>query len=413
MSHRFLARSFAAWLIVLSPLNAQTPPDQQAAFALFDECVSKIHSDAYRQEPVPVILSKALHALVEQLGDAYKAQDHDLAALTDDTARTAFQQAVLAIAATPGQRRGLRDLVESAIQAWCKQHDPYTRYTRSEDYKLVQLMNKTSGGGIGMSLLEKDGGFFCYPLPGSSAEAASIKPGDKLLSVDGKPVEGKPLAYIVSLVKSGPPGTEVMLRVERTSGRAQNLKVTRESITTPSVLVEKKITGYVLRVRKFSPALITEARAAVGKLSQGSTLTLDLRGCGGGDLDVGVAFAALFLEPGETIVTLRSRGRPDEVCTATKPREIKVQAITLLQDEGTASAAELLIAALMHSKSNHAVSEGPKTYGKGVFQDTYELRGGGHLALTTGEIIAPQGRGWEGIGLLPSLENRGRIFPKE
>jgi carboxyl-terminal processing protease len=42
-----------------------------------------------------------------------------------------------------------------------------------------------------------------------------------------------------------------------------------------------------------------------------------------------------------------------------------------------------------------------------------ELRGGGHLEITSGELVAPQGMTWDTIGLLPSVDNRGRIFPKD
>lgn len=386
--------------------------DNKAAFSLFKECVQKIHEDAYKQDSVPVIITKALHGLVQQLGEAYNTHDHDLAGLPDGAAQTAFEQEMIDIANTPGQRRGVRDLVETALQAYCKQHDPYTRYIRSEDWKLVQLMNRSTGSGIGMTVNEKGGAFYCFPLPGSPAEAAGLKAGDKLISVDGKPLEGKPLEYIAGVIK-GAPGTEVMLRVEKTFGRAQNVKIVREVINVPGVIIEKKISGVVMRIRKFTKDLLDETRKAVGAMSPGSSLTLDLRGCPGGNLDIAIEFAGLFLEPNEPVVTLRTRARADETRSASKPREISARSIIMIQDEGTASAAEVVIAALIYSPNNRAASQGTKSYGKGVFQTTYDLQGGGHLVLTTGETIAPHGRGWDGTGLVPSIENEGRIFPKD
>ncbi len=397
--------------LALCPLlRATEPTELRAALDLFNECVGKIQANAYHQETKSVILAKALHGLTELLGDTARAYDADLSAMSDEAAQSSFEQALQSIAASPGQRRSPRELVESALQAFCKQHDPYTNYIRADDYKMVQLMNKSTGSGIGMTVHVKAGAFFCHPLPGSTAEAAGIKAGDKLLSVEGKPLEGKPLEYIAGLIK-GEPGTEVMLRVERTFGRSQNVNVIREAITMPSLIVEKRLAGIVLRLRKFSAELMAETRLALSQLSAGSTLTLDLRGCPGGSLEVAVEFANLFLEPDEPIVTLRSHGQPDEVRKATHSREFKAPAIVLLQDEGTASGAELVIAALLHSPHLRAISQGAKTYGKGVIQGTYDLQGGGHLVLTTGEAIAPQGRGWDGIGLLPSLENSGKIFP--
>ena len=392
--------------------HAQTADTASGAFSVFRECVDAIHDNAYKQETKAVIITKALHGLVKVLGANYANQDQDLSSAPDEDAEKTFEQTVQAISEAPGQRRSLRELVETAVDAYCRQHDPYTRYVRSEDFHLVQLMNKNTGSGVGMTVNDRNGQHFCYPLPGSPAEASGIKSGDKLLSVDGKTLEEKPLEYVAGLIK-GAPGTDVMLRVERSFGRAQTIKVVRESFNTPAILVEKKLTGQVLRVRKFNKDLLPQVREAVAGMSPSASLTLDFRGCPGGNLDVSIDFANLFMEPGETIVTLRSRGKADEVHVAKNAREIKAPSIILLQDEGTASAAELVIAALISSQSNRAASQGSKTYGKGVFQNSLTLRGGGLLILTTGEIIAPQGRTWEGIGLLPSLENRGRIFPKD
>lgn len=386
--------------------------DLQSVTAVMKEAVGQIHTLAYRTEPIPVIYTKALRLLLSSLGMEAQAQGKDFTTMIDGAAEAAFMDALQALASAPGQRLSLRDLAEQSLKLYCKQHDPYTRYVEADDVRIAQLMGKASGSGVGMSINEKNGTFLCYPLPGSPAEAAGVKAGDKLLAVDGKSVHEKPLEYLAGLIR-GAPGTEVNLRVEHGFGRAQTVRVTREALTTPTVFVEKKVTGMVLRVRKFSSELLNEARQALGSLSQGGTLTLDLRGCPGGDLDVAIAFTSLFLEQGEPIVTIRTRGKPDEVATATKPREFKPAAIILLQDEGTASGAELVIAALVNSKTARAASQGAKTYGKGVLQTRVELRGGGVLTVTTGELVAPQGRGWDLAGLLPSLENRGRIFPRE
>ena len=398
-----------------APDTSSSDPSEAAPIAaLLHEAVEKIHATAYRTETRAVICTKALHALLAQLGPSVQSFDRDLTMLQDDAAEAELIRILQGVAATPGQRFGLRELAERAIQAWCKQHDPYTRYTRSDDIRLVQLMmSKATGSGVGVTIMEKDNAFQCYPLPGSPAEAGGVVAGDKLLSVDGKPVEGKPLDYVVAAIRGGPPGSEVLLRVAHGFGREQTLRLTRETLTTPSVMVEKKLSGLILRIRKFSKEMPGEARAALAQLSPGASLTIDLRGCPGGSLDRAVEFVGMFLEAGEPIVTVRTRDRADEVINATKPREFKPSSIICLQDGGTASAAELVIAALVNSKTARAASQGPKSYGKGVVQTPIELRGGGQIAITSGELIAPQGQTWDTIGLLPSVENRGRIFPKD
>jgi carboxyl-terminal processing protease len=388
--------------------------DAASITALVHEAVEKIHQNAYRTQPRAVICTQALRALIAQLGENAKVHDRDLSNLQDDAAESQLVGILQAIAATPGQRFGLRELAERALQAWCKQHDPYTRYIRSDDVRLVQLMMaKATGSGVGVTVIDKNNAFYCYPLPGSPAEAGGVVAGDRLISVDGKPLDEKPLDYAIAAIRGGPPGSEVLLRVAHSFGREQTIRLTREALTSPTVLVEKKLSGLIMRVRRFNKDMPAEARTALAQLSPGASLTLDFRGCPGGSLERAVEFAGMFLDQGEPIVAVRTRGRPDEVISATKPREFKPAAIICLQDGGTASAAELVIAALIHSKTARAASQGQKTYGKGVVQNVYELRGGGRLELTTGEMIAPQGLTWDTIGLLPSIDNRGRIFPKD
>lgn len=397
-----------------SPAAAQdlTRADD-TAFDLFNEAADVILQKAYKTEPRPVFLTKTLHALVAKLGETAQGHDPDLSRQSDEEANAAFQKEILALANAPGQRLDTHGLVELGLQLWCRQHDPYTRYTPTEDYMDAKRLSSGAEGGVGMALNERNGEFFCFPLPGSPAEAAGVKSGDKLLSVDGHTAKDRPyLEYIAALIR-GAPGVEVQLRVEHSFGRAQSYRIAREKLGPTSVIMEKKITGIMLRVRRFTGTTVKETRNALADLKPGDTLTLDFRGCEGGQLSAGIEFASLFLEPGEPVVTLRQRGLPDDVRSATQPRAFKPASLSILQDEGTASAAEMVIAALVNSPHAGAVTQGNKSFGKGAVQDVIELKGGGRLLLTTGELISPQGVGWDGIGLLPSLGNHGHIFPKE
>lgn len=89
-----------------------------------------------------------------------------------------------------------------------------------------------------------------------------------------------------------------------------------------------------------------------------------------------------------------------------EPR-LKPGGITILQDAGTASAAEALIAALVETMPRQVVSRGEQSYGKGVAQDEIFLAGGGLLRLTTGMMFGPGGRSWDGTGLRPSFSADG------
>ncbi len=402
----------ASLFFPLLTVRAQEAEAPAIVHKLVREVVTQITTDAYRADSRPVIYTKALAGLVKQLGPAFSAQARDLTALIDEAAEQEFFRTLEGMAAAPGQRLSFRELAERALQEYCKQHDAYTRYTRTDETRLIKNMSQTGSSSVGMSIVEKADGYFCYPLAGSPAEAAGIKPGTKLISVDGKPVQDRPLAYIGALVR-GAPGTEVSLRVEQAFGRAQTVKVTRETLVSPSVIADKRVGGITLRVRKMNKETLSETRAALAGLGPGSTVTINLESCVGGDLDVAEEFAGMFMEPGEHIVTERMRGRPDRVVSAAKPREFKPVAVILVQGEGTASGAELVIAALVNSKSARGTSNGSKTFGKGVMQLGTDLQGGGYLVVTSGELIAPQGRTWDKIGLLPSSANRGRVFERD
>lgn len=409
---RLLLALAASCIAIPRVFSQDATVEAKAAFDIFHEVAEKVAARAYKPESMPVFCTRALHGLVQQLGEAAKPHDRDFSAMSDGAARAGFEKEMLALAALPGQRQGLRDLVESALQAWCRQHDPYTRYIRGTDYAQMRRLAASPGSGVGMSVEEKNGGIFCYPAPGSPAEVAGIKSGDQLLAVEGVDALGKPVQLVGAHIR-GAPGTPVQLRVRHAFGREQTMKIVREPLSTPNVRIETLTTSLRITIRKFNANVVKEVRAALAQAPPGLTLTLDLRGNNGGELEPAVELASIFMEPGETIVTLRERGKPDDVRAAQKPREFKVPAIILNQDEGTASASEMFIAALVGSGSNRAVSRGPKTYGKGVFQTIMELKHGGALILTIGEMIAPQGSTWEGTGLLPSLENQRRIFPKE
>src|SRR5436190_16098845 len=142
--------------------------------------------------------------------------------MSDDAAFAEFEKELRGLAALPGQRRNLRDLVEDAVHAWCLQHDPYTRYIRGAELAQMKRLATSAGSGVGMSLEEKSGGVFCYPTSGSPAELAGVKNGDQLLAVDGFESAGRPMQLVGAMIR-GAPGSVVQLRVRHAFGREQTM----------------------------------------------------------------------------------------------------------------------------------------------------------------------------------------------
>ena len=129
-------------------------------------------------------------------------------------------------------------------------------------------------------------------------------------------------------------------------------------------------------------------------------LVLDLRGNGGGLLEEAVLNASIFLPKGETVVSTDSRSQGHAVYK-TKGDNLPALPIVVLIDRNTASAAEILTAALADDAGAKTV--GTRSYGKGVFQQEMDLSNGGALKLTVGEYFTPNGTNLAGKGIHPDV----------
>jgi len=131
-----------------------------------------------------------------------------------------------------------------------------------------------------------------------------------------------------------------------------------------------------------------------------------LRGNGGGLISEAINVASAFIARGE-IMSAEERGRPVRVYTARGDAIAAAIPLVVLVDQGTASSAEIVTAALQDHARAKVV--GTHTYGKGVFQNTYPLSNGGALDITIGEFFTPNGRNLggggasQGAGITPNV----------
>ncbi len=324
---------------------------------------------------------------------------------TDGAIFDLFEKAVSLIAVAPGHPENVRRIIERAIAGYVRHIDRFGSYNNLAALELLEASDKQSGyTGTGLSLEETpDGRFILFPLPGESGDLAGIIPGDVLFSVDDRPVHGTNRIVVQSWLR-GHAGSETSLVVLR-AGRKLALPVTREIVRPSPIEVREEGIAVGVRIRKFDALTVTEMRELLLRLDPGRDLELDLRGCIGGEFDAGVAVAELLLPKGAEIAHLATGDGEEKPYLSGNSEPYQARSITILQDSGTASASELLIAALLRSAVCPVETKGTPTYGKGSSQIRKVLTSGGLLTLTDSRMYGPDHISWEQGGLAPTVDS--------
>lgn len=295
---------------------------------------------------------------------------------------------------------GSRELTNGSLQGMVRElrlrhRDRFSDYFSPES--LARFNDEIAGrfSGIGLTVTEvKEGLAVEKVFPGSPAEKAGLESGDLIVSVEGNSIAGESSEVSTEKIK-GPEGTEVTIGVKKTAGgKVRELEIERAQISLPNVTskVERvggRTLGYV-RMVSFSEGVHAQLREAVQRVEkQGAEgVVLDLRGNGGGLLEEAVLTASVFLPKDEIVVTTNSRTQGHAVYKTAGDNLPKAPLVVLI-DRNTASAAEILTAALADDAGAKTV--GTRSYGKGVFQQEIGLSNGGALKLTIGEYFTPDG----------------------
>lgn len=316
--------------------------------------------------------------------------------LIEDNYFRSVPQAELTNSSLQGMVRGLRQ----------RYKDRFSEYFSEET--LARFTEEIEGrfSGIGLSVTGVKAGLRVERVfKRSPAEAAGIEVGETIVSVNGRSIAGLSSDEATALIK-GPEGTEVTVGVREKGGKERQVRLTRAEILVPVVskkleTVEGEKLGYV-RLAAFSEGAHGALRGAVRKLQDEGAegLVLDLRSNGGGLLEEAVLSASVFLPEGETVVSTESRTQGEAAYEA-KGGNLPAQPMVVLIDRNTASAAEILTAALADEAGATVV--GKRSFGKGVFQQEIDLSNGGALKLTVGEYFTPDGTNLAGKGIQPDV----------
>ncbi len=295
-------------------------------------------------------------------------------------------------------------LVDGAIKGmFSGLDDPYSQYyTKAEFEKLTQ---QTSGSFVGIGVYisptsDDDLITIISPIAGSPAEKSGIKSGDKILKVDGTVVSAQKSDEAISMIK-GKKGTEVELTIKR-GEQILDLKVKRDEIVSDTVdgkVLEDNI-GYV-KITSFTEHTNKEFEETLATLKQNNIkgLIIDLRDNPGGLLNVCKDIADSLIGEGTIVYTKDNKGNTEYLKS---DKEKLGLPIAVLTNEGSASASEILTAAIVDN--NAGISVGTTTFGKGLVQSVRELKDGTGYKLTTAQYFTPSGEYINGKGIKPTIE---------
>lgn len=298
------------------------------------------------------------------------------------------------------------DLVNGAIKGYVEGlGDDYTEYFTKEEMEEFKTETEGNYFGIGIYMYqnkEDNTVVILTPIEGSPAEKAGILPGDIIKKVDGVEYTGEDFEKISTYIK-GKEGSTVKLEVER-EGKILDFEIERRKIDLypiKSEVLENNI-GYI-NITSFDEDSGKEFKNAYNELNKKGikSLIIDLRNNGGGIVDEALEIADYILEKNATILITKDRDGNEEIEKSTKNPIIKVPIVALV-NENTASASEILTAAL--KENGKATVVGEKTYGKGVIQELITLSDGSGIKITTEEYYTPNRNKINEVGITPDKE---------
>jgi len=288
-------------------------------------------------------------------------------------------------------------------------NDPYSDLLTEAQGKIFEEDLSGSFGGVGIEIGIRKGVLTVIaPLENTPASRAGLKAGDQILAIDGKSTENLSLEEAVMKIR-GEVGTKVVLTIMRESFKEpKDFEIIREKIEVPVVKYEfiQPNIGYI-KINTFISTTLSKFTSALVDLSNkgAQKFILDLRNNPGGYLEVALRMAEIFVPRGKVLVMQETKeGR--NVFRSEGPGVLEKSPIVILVNKGSASASEILAAALR--KHLQAKLIGEKTFGKGTVQQIFKIDGK-LLRLTIAYWLTPDGERIEEKGLEPDIKIKDEI----
>lgn len=292
-------------------------------------------------------------------------------------------------------------LMRTGVDAMLNSLDPYTNYISESDIEGYRYITEGKYNGVGAAFDKTmDFVFITDVFDSSPAQKAGLKPGDKILAVDGKSAVNRSVDEVGDILK-GAAGTDVELTINRPqlngSDKNMKIKVVRDEVTEQNVpyygMLNDQV-GYVV-LTTFTRDAGENVKKAFVELKEKNPnikgVIFDLRDNGGGLLNEAVNICNIWIPKGEMVVTTKGKVVDwDRSFKTLNPSVDEQMPIVVLVDKGTASASEIVSGTLQDY--DRAVVMGQRSYGKGLVQNMRDIGYNSKLKLTTAKYYVPSGR---------------------
>ncbi len=302
-----------------------------------------------------------------------------------------------------------KKLVNGAIKGMLRELDPHTNYMPPDIFKDFESETAGEFGGLGIEISIQNGVLtIISPIEDTPAWKAGIKPGDKVIAIDGNSTKGFSLVEASALLK-GKRGEPVVLSVVRDNAdKPVDITVVRGQVKIKSVKATQLDDGYLyVKITSFIETTHKELEKALSDYKSNNKgkmegILIDLRKNPGGLLDQAIKICDMFLKEGVIVSTIARDPKNKDVTYASKKAEYGDVPIVILINEYSASASEIVSGALQDNK--RALIVGERSFGKGSVQSVIKLGDGSGLKLTVARYYTPSGISIQAEGIKPDIE---------
>lgn len=281
--------------------------------------------------------------------------------------------------------------------------DPYTVYFNAEEAAdFNKELSGDIGAGIGAEIGVRNGQpTVLRTLEDHPAQKAGLHAGDTIIAVNDQSADGWTADDAVKEIR-GEKGTTVKITVVR-DGQPKEFTITRDIINNPSVSSDLKGDIGIMTINRFDEETVSLVRKEANKLkNQGmKKMVIDMRGNGGGYLDAAPGVAGMWLDD-KLVVSVKANGGVEQKMMSKGDTTLAGVPTAVVVNSGSASATEIVTAALKHYKVATIVGE--KTYGKGTVQELVPLGDDSMLKVTIKRWYTPSGANVTGKGIKPDVE---------